>query len=100
MMPSKAGLPATEVKDASNADAVDNRVSWIPDEFPATKKWEDGGEYPIPAFGKGAMLRQISPGEGELVPGTPPAEEVEEEAPAPKRGKGYNPALESLAEEA
>jgi hypothetical protein len=100
-MAGKAGLPANEgAVDAEEPGAVDNRISWVPSEFPATEGWEDGGIYKLPAFGKGVTVRQISPGEGELIPPAQPEEAEEEAAPAPKKRGGYgNPAIEALAEE-
>jgi len=83
---------------------VDNRLSLNPEDFPVTEDWEDGESYPLTALGKGVTLRQISPGEFEVVPlpgGTPPEEaEAEEEAPPKRKRGGYsNPAVEGLMNE-
>jgi hypothetical protein len=42
--------------------AVDNRLSLTPDQFPFTKDWKDGSTYSL-----SVQIRQISPGEFEVV---------------------------------
>lgn len=81
---------------AEDAGEVENRLSLNVGEFPMIGKWEDGKEYPLTAL-KGAKLRQISPGEFEVVSGV----EAPEEAPAAeepmRKSKGkVNPAVETL----
>ena len=103
-MANKAGLPANEgLVDADEPGAVDNRLSLVPSDFPAIEDWEDGETYKLSQVGKGVTLRQISPGEFEVLPPAAPPVEGEEEAAAPvaPRRRGYrNPAVEALAEEA
>lgn len=62
---------------------LDNRLSLTPSQFPAVKGWKDGETYELSDLGEGVKLRQISPGEFEVVPppgGTVAGEEEDEEA--------------------
>lgn len=84
-----------------DAGMMDNRLSLNPNE-PAFRdvlaEWEDGGEYALTDLPEGTMLRQISPGEFEVMP---PAEgevaETEEEpVGAAQKRKPRNPAVANL----
>lgn len=99
-MANKAGLPANEgAVEPEEPGAVDNRMSLVPSDFPAIEEWEDGEEYELSELGEGVKLRQISPGEFEVIPPAGVAGAEEEEA-APKKRRGYaNRAVEELAEE-
>ncbi len=107
-MANKAGLPANEgAVTPEEPGAVDNRLSITPSDFPAVAEWEDGQEYDISELGEGVKLRQISPGEFEVMPGSEaenageaaaPGEEADAAAAAPAKRRG-NPAVEDLAGE-
>lgn len=95
----KNGVTESEMAgEGPEPGASDNLLSLNLKDFPMIKDWEDGETYELSDL-EGAQLRQISPGEFEVVPGV--SEEVEEEkpeSPAPK--KGYkNPAVEAMSEE-
>jgi hypothetical protein len=80
----------------TEAGAVSNRLSLDPSEFPDTQNWEDGKEYTLTV-----KVNQISPGEFEVIEATAdesPAEEAEEPAPMPMKGKSKNPAVAGLME--
>ncbi len=104
-MAGKAGLPANEGSvTPEEPGAVDNRLSITPSDFPAVADWEDGQSYDISELGEGVQLRQISPGEFEVMPGSDaenagedaaPGEEADAGGAAPKK-KGP---VESLADE-
>lgn len=44
------------------AGGSDNRLSWSPGEFPETKEWSDGEQYTVTL-----VIRQTSPGEGQII---------------------------------
>lgn len=95
------------VTEPEEPGAVDNRLSLVPSDFPVIQEWEDGQEYSLSELGADVKIRQISPGEFEVMPPATaaPAEEEAEVAAAPAarpgRGAGYrNPAVAALAEEA
>lgn len=94
--------PANEPAVASEEPgAVDNRISWTPSDFPATEEWEDGQTYDLSELGDGVKLRQISPGEGELIPPVGAEDESAQEKAEPqmmKRGmKSAMPPVEDMA---
>lgn len=99
------GLPANQgMATPEEPGEVDNRLSLVPSDFPAIADWQDGEEYDLDELGEGVKLRQISPGEFEVMPGTAPAAEAEQaeagaEAPAPRKPGYSNKAVEALAEE-
>lgn len=95
-------VPAGEtVVDQAEPGAVDNRLSLVPSQFPMTEDWIDGETYDLSELGSDTQIRQISPGEFELIPGasTRQAAVDEEAAPAPTRGRYSNPAVASMADE-
>lgn len=49
--------------------AVDNRLSLSPAEFEVIQEWKDGETYSLSQLGRDVKLRQISPGEFEVIPG-------------------------------
>lgn len=55
------------------AGASDNRLSLNPDQFEVTKDWEDGNTYNL-----ALKVRQISPGEFEVIEATAAGEKPEE----------------------
>lgn len=77
--------------NADEPGAVDNRLSITPADFSVIAGWKDGNLYSISELGDGVMLRQISPGEFEVIPGTAtaaePEAEIDEEA---------NPAMDAM----
>lgn len=86
------------------AGEIENRMSVNPNEFPDVSAWEDGMEYEVTA-----KVRQVSPGEFEIVELSGKATEQEEaeeielgdESPAPakpKKGRYPNPAVAGLME--
>lgn len=105
----KNGPSDVVVADKDEPGAVDNRLSLVPSDFPVTEDWEDGQEYDLSELGDDVKLRQISPGEFEVIPGASARqaasdEEAAGEPPAkPSRGTaktGYrNPAVASMADE-
>ena len=97
----KNGVTESEMSgEGPEPGASDNLLSLNLKDFPMIKDWEDGETYELSDL-EGAQLRQISPGEFEVVPGPSEMEEDEDEkpvSPAPK--KGYkNPAVEAMSEE-
>lgn len=83
---------------------LDNRLSVIPDQFPAVKGWKDGETYELSELGEGVKLRQISPGEFEVMapPGGKVATDVEEEEEEPAEKMPMRPgkrAVTSMMEE-
>lgn len=96
----KNGVTESEMSgEGPEPGASDNLLSLNPKDFPVIADWKDGETYDLTDL-EGAQLRQISPGEFEVVPGPSEMEEEEEkpESPAPK--KGYkNPAVEAMSEE-
>lgn len=78
--------------NADEPGAVDNRLSISPAEFPVIQKWRDGVLYDLADLGEGVKLRQISPGEFEVVPGTMVAAEVEDE----DADEEANPAMDEM----
>ena len=80
--------PDPRVSDGTDPGAEDNRLSLDPnnpDWKEAIADWEDGEEYTVTA-----RVRQISPGEFEVIEVLPEEEtDTEEEAePMPMKGKG------------
>lgn len=74
--------------NADEPGAVDNRLSISPAEFPVIQKWRDGDTYDLAELGTDVRLRQISPGEFEVIPGVAStAPEVDEDA---------NPAMDEM----
>jgi hypothetical protein len=57
--------------------AIDNRLSLSESDFPMIEEWQDNQTYSLSELGD-AKLRQISPGEFEVMPGSPPTEAGEE----------------------
>jgi hypothetical protein len=95
----KNGVSESEMSGSGpEPGASDNLLSLNIKDFPVIKDWEDGETYELSDL-EGAQLRQISPGEFEVVPGPSEMEEEEKlESPTPK--KGYkNPAVEAMSEE-
>lgn len=99
----KGNTPGSEIiPDKEEAGAVDNRLSLVPSDFPVIEDWQDGEEYDLSDLGSDTKLRQISPGEFEVVPGAATRQQAakEEAAPVKKSGRGYkNPAVEAMADE-
>lgn len=69
--------------------AVDNRISLTPADFPAVAKWRDGETYNLSELGA-AKIRQISPGEYELIPPSASGDEVAEV------DEDANPAMDAM----
>lgn len=100
----KGNTPGSEIiPDKEEPGAVDNRLSLVPSDFPVIEDWADGEEYDLSDLGSDTKLRQISPGEFEVIPGAATRKQAvdEEASPTPKRtGRGYrNPAVEAMADE-
>lgn len=80
--------------------AIDNRLSLNPDDFPVIQDWVDGETYTLSELGSEVEIRQISPGEFEVVVPVKTAEEaseeVAEEMPQGRTYRGTNPAVENL----
>lgn len=79
--------------------AVDNRLTITPSDFPVTESWEDGGIYSLSQLGADVKIRQISPGEFEVLPGmAEPSEGAEEETGEEGEGEGEveNPAMSAM----
>lgn len=94
--------PASEtVVDQAEPGAVDNRLSLVPSDFPMTETWEDGMEYDLSELGPDTKIRQISPGEYEVIPGASARQAaVDEEAAPATTGRRYsNRAVEDMANE-
>lgn len=85
-----------------DAGAIENRLTLNPDDFPVTQDWEDGETYKLSDLGGDTEIRQISPGEFEVMASEPETAEEdqseggEEEAPAPRKKAYSNPAVENL----
>lgn len=75
----------TDVPVGDEPGETDNRLSLIPSDFPAIEGWEDGEEYSLTDLPKGTKLRQISPGEFEVIPPMPAAEDAAEDEEEPKK---------------
>jgi hypothetical protein len=90
------------IAEPEEPGAVDNRLSLIPSDFPVIEDWQDGEEYSLSELGADVKIRQISPGEFEVMPGAPAPEEEEPvpAAPAARNGGYKNPAVAAMAEEA
>jgi len=93
----KESGPGYQTGNASEAidepGAVENRLSLDPtnDAWADTiGNWDDGEEYTVEV-----KVRQISPGEFEVLEATPKEEAEEEEQPAPKK-RYSNPAIANL----
>lgn len=85
------------------AGAVDNRLSLDPnsDQWPEVGEWKDGETYTF----TNVKVRQVSPGEFEVIEATPEEGPTDEEggeaepepaAKATKRGGYSNPAIDNL----
>ena len=77
--------------------AIENRLTVNPEDFPNILDWQDGRTYKITELGA-KQIRQISPGEFEVIAPMPEPEEPmpEEEEEAPRKRKYRNPAVENL----
>lgn len=75
--------------NADEPGAVDNRLSLTPADFPAVESWKDGETYELSELGSDVKLRQISPGEYEVIPPT------SSEAPEPEEDDS-NPAMDAM----
>lgn len=98
----KGNTPGSEIiPDKEEPGAVDNRLSLVPSDFPVIEDWEDGETYDLSELGDDVTLRQISPGEFEIIPGASARQQAAKEEAAPKRsGRPYkNPAVSSMADE-
>lgn len=90
-----------QLKNAEEPGAVDNRLSLNPDAFPVIKEWEDGEEYALTDLPAGTKLRQISPGEFEVVAPVESGAETDDEDVQPMKkvpGKP-NSAVVAMADE-
>lgn len=74
---------------------VENRLSLNPSQFPEIAEWGDGQEYDITIGGTTTKIRQMTPGEFEVVPPVETVPEEVVEAPAP-RSRSANPAVSSM----
>ena len=93
----------TDTPVGDDPGETDNRLSLVPSQFPAIEEWEDGEEYDLSQLPKGTKLRQISPGEFEVIPPTTatssgPEEETEPKKTSPASGKP-RAAMARMAEE-
>lgn|SRR3990167_4052897 len=100
----KGNTPGSEiVPDKEEPGATDNRLSLVPSDFPVIEDWEDGEEYDLSELGDDVTLRQITPGEFEVLAGAATRQKAAEEEAEPKpmmKGRAYkNRAVEAMAEE-
>lgn len=78
--------------NADEPGAYDNRLSLTPADFPVVAKWRDGETYELSELGA-AKIRQISPGEYEVIPATSAGENAAEVADADDES---NPAMDEM----
>lgn len=92
------GMDGGDILAAADEPGVyDNRISLVPADFPVTKNWRDGGIYSLSELGGDVKIRQISPGEFELIPGMAEADSETELAEAtPEVDSGKNPVIEDM----
>ena len=81
--------------NADEPGAVDNRLSLTPSDFPAVAKWRDGETYDLSELGN-AKLRQISPGEFEVIPANIAGSETAVASVADEEDDDANPAMAEM----
>jgi len=89
----KNGVMELDASSTKEVGANDNVLRLNPEDFPQVSEWEDGETYELSEL-EGAKLRQISPGEFEIIPPAP-GEEGEEEMEGEEMEEPKKPAKKS-----
>lgn len=89
-------LNASNGEFGEDPGAIENRLTVNPEDFPVIAEWVDGETYRLTELGKGVMIRQVSPGEFEIVPPAGAAAAAAAEEPLAGEEGYVNPAVENL----